>query len=214
MSNTGLFSSSVGRKMVMALTGLFLITFLTVHLAVNLTLFGGEEMFNDAAHFMGTNPLIQASQFLLAAGFIFHIGYGIKLELQNRAARGTKYAMNKPAENSTLNSRSMIVTGILVMLFLILHIKDYFVPMKFTNVEESHYKIVTTLFQNPLYVGLYVLAFVMLAVHLNHGFQSSFQSMGWNHPKYTPFVKGLSKVFCWIIGLGFSSIAIYFGFIA
>ena len=208
----GFLNSSIGRKVVMSLTGLFLISFLVVHLAVNLLTLVSAEAFNSAAHFMATNPLIQVMQYVLALGFIFHIIQGINLTLKNKQARPVGYAVNKPSANSSISSRSMIITGLLVLLFLILHLKDYFWEIKFDdmNGHATDYDLVVSLFKNPMYVLLYVFSFILLGVHLNHGFQSAFQSVGFNHNKYTPVIKTISTVFCIVIAAGFSLIAIYF----
>jgi len=208
-------SSSIGKKVVMALTGLFLITFLIVHLGINLTLFAGAASFNAASKFMATNGFIQVMQYVLALGFLFHIIEGIRLELKNRAARPVKYVVNKPSENSTFSSRNMIYTGVLILLFLILHLKDYFVPLKFYNKGgfATDYDLVVALFKNPLYTFIYVLAFILLGIHLSHGFQSAFQSIGANHPKYTPFIKKFGTIYSFAIAIGFSAIALYFYFV-
>ncbi|RUA11779.1 MAG: succinate dehydrogenase [Flavobacteriia bacterium] len=208
---SGFSSSSVGRKVVMSLSGLFLITFLLVHLGVNLTLFGGSELFNSASHFMATNPVIQVMQYVLAAGFILHIIMGIYLELKNRAARPVKYVKNNPAANSGWASRNMIYTGLLILLFIILHLKDFFVEIKFGEVV-SDYDLVTQLFKNPIYVIIYVFAFILLGIHLSHGFQSAFTSIGARKPKYYPCVKNLGIAYSYLIAIGFSIIAIYFYF--
>lgn len=208
---SGLTSSSLGRKVAMSLSGFFLITFLLVHLGVNLTLFIGAETFNAASHFMATNPLIQVMQYVLAAGFIFHIAMGIRLELKNRASRPIKYAKNNAAANSGWASRNMIVTGILVLLFIVIHLKDFFVKIKFGEVHDD-YLLVVELFKNPFYVLIYVVAFVLLGIHLSHGFQSAFTSVGARAPKYLKCVKNLGMAFSYLIALGFSIIAIYFYF--
>ena len=208
---SGFLSSSVGRKVVMSLSGLFLITFLLVHLGVNLTLFIGSETFNGASHFMATNPVIQVMQYVLAAGFIFHIAMGIKLELKNRASRPIKYAKNNAAANSGWASRNMIYTGILILLFIVLHLKDFFVKIKFGEVHDD-YQLVTQLFKNPIYVLIYVIAFLLLGIHLSHGFQSAFTSVGARAPKYLKCVKNSGMIFSYFIALGFSVIAIYFYF--
>jgi succinate dehydrogenase / fumarate reductase cytochrome b subunit len=208
---SGFLSSSVGRKVTMSLSGLFLITFLLVHLGVNLTLFVGSETFNGASHFMATNPIIQVMQYVLAAGFIFHIAMGIKLELKNRASRPIKYAKNNAAANSGWASRNMIYTGILILLFIVLHLKDFFVKIKFGEVHDD-YQLVTLLFKNPIYVIIYVIAFLLLGIHLSHGFQSAFTSVGARAPKYLKCVKNLGMLFSYFIALGFSVIAIYFYF--
>jgi succinate dehydrogenase / fumarate reductase cytochrome b subunit len=208
-------SSSIGRKVVMALTGFFLITFLIVHLGINLSLFWGAESFNAASEFMATNGVIQVMQYVLAAGFIMHIILGIKLELQNRSSRGVKYVVNKPSENSSFSSRNMIVTGIIVLLFLILHLKDFFIELKFFDKGgfASDYDLVTALFKNPVYTTIYVIAFVLLGIHLSHGFQSAFQSTGANYNKYKKCLKNTGIGFSILIAIGFSAIALYFSFI-
>jgi len=208
---SGLKSSSLGRKIVMSLSGFFLITFLLVHLGVNLTLFIGADTFNGASHFMATNPLIQVMQYVLAAGFIIHIVMGIRLELKNRASRPIKYSKNNAASNSGWASRNMIYTGFLVLLFLVLHLKDFFVEIKFGEVHDD-FQLVTQLFTNPIYVIIYVVAFILLGLHLSHGFQSAFTSIGARAPKYLKFIKNLGMAFSYLIALGFSVIAIYFYF--
>jgi succinate dehydrogenase / fumarate reductase cytochrome b subunit len=208
---SGLKSSSLGRKIVMSLSGFFLITFLLVHLGVNLTLFIGADTFNTASHFMATNPLIQVMQYVLAAGFIVHITMGILLELKNRASRPIKYSKNNAAANSGWASRNMIYTGVLVLLFLVLHLKDFFVEIKFGEVHDD-YQLVTQLFANPIYVIIYVVAFILLGLHLSHGFQSAFTSIGARAPKYLKFIKNLGTTFSYLIAIGFSIIAIYFYF--
>lgn len=211
----GIFSNSIGRKFIMGLSGLFLIVFMMVHLTLNLFSLGlcwdGRELFNAGSHFMATNPLIQIMQYVLAAGFIIHMFMGVRLTLQNNAARPIKYAVNKPGENSSFSSRSMAVTGILILLFLILHLKDFFIEIKFNDLGglASDYDLLLAVFSNKLYVGLYVIAFIVLGIHLNHGFQSSFQTLGLNHKKYNPLIKGASVLFCIVIAVGYSAIALF-----
>jgi len=220
--NKGTFDSSIGRKFVMGLTGLFLITFISLHLLINLFSISSAELFNRASHFMATNPVIQIMQYVLALGFIIHIMMGIRLTMQNNKARNVKYAMNKPTENSTFSARSMIYTGMLVLLFLILHLKDFFWEIKFGHIPEITYLIdgvptiyhndfgeLVEIFSNPYYVVIYVIAFILLGIHLNHGFQSAFQSLGVNNKKCTPALKSLSVLFCVVVALGFSTIAIF-----
>lgn len=166
---------------------------------------------------MGYNPLVQyALQPILMFGVIFHLGMGIKLELQNRAARPIKYAMNKGEANSTWMSRNMIITGIMIMLFLGLHLYDFWVHemvVKYVEFQpedptrywgELHEK-----FHDPIRVGIYLVSFVFLALHLMHGFQSAFQSVGFNHRKYTPIIKTLSNIYAIVVPLGFIFIAVF-----
>lgn len=203
-------TSSIGRKFFMGLTGLFLVTFIAVHLFVNLLSLFSAEAFNAASEFMGTNPVIQVMQYVLAAGFIIHIYTGIRLELKNRAARPIKYAHNKPGENSSFASRNMIYTGLLILAFLVLHLKDFFVKIKFEHgTYGTDYDLLVQVFSNPMYVGIYVASFILLGIHLYHGLQSGFQTIGVNHPKYTPLIKAIGLGFCIIIAVGFSSIALF-----
>lgn len=204
--------SSIVRKFIMALSGLFLIIFLITHLVINsLTLASSKDLFNEAAHFMATNPIIYAMQYVLALGFIIHIGMGIKLTIQNKRARSQDYVYNKMSKNTDLSSRSMIVSGALVIVFLALHLRDYFYQMKFVGLPEgtTDYDLVVNLFTNPYYTAVYVIAFIVLGIHLNHGFKSAFQSMGANHKKYNPLIKIVSTAYSIVIALGFSTIAIF-----
>lgn len=204
--------SSIVRKFIMALSGLFLIIFLITHLVINsLTLASSKDLFNEAAHFMATNPIIYAMQYVLALGFIIHIGMGIKLTIQNKRARSQEYVYNKMSKNTNLSSRSMIVSGGLVIVFLALHLRDYFYQMKFVGLPEgtTDYDLVVNLFTNPYYTAVYVIAFIVLGIHLNHGFKSAFQSMGVNHKKYNPLIKIVSTAYSIVIALGFSTIAIF-----
>jgi len=206
----GFFNSSVARKFWMAITGFFLVTFLVVHLIINLFLFVGPELFNEASHFMATNPIIQIMQYVLAAGFIVHIVMGIKLTLQNKAARPVKYAYENASVSSSWASRNMIITGVLVLVFLVLHLRDFFYEMKFTDHVQDDYTIVVTLFGMWYYTVFYVLAFIGLGIHLNHGFQSAFQTVGWKNHKWKGLLQSVGTVYSAIIAIGFSAIAIYF----
>ena len=204
--------SSLVRKFWMALTGLFLITFLVVHLVVNLfSLSGDPGLFNDASHFMGHNPVIQIFQYVLAAGFIFHIVMGMILTWQNNKATPIKYEYNKPGANSSWASRNMIYTGGLILIFLVLHMKDFLYEIKTGGLGgyASDYDLVVGLFGSPIYTIVYVLAFVLLGIHLNHGFQSSFQSLGASHPKYLPLVKGFGLWYSILIPGGFALVAVF-----
>lgn len=214
MGKSLFISSSVGRKILMAGTGFFLMVFLLIHLSVNLLIFFGENAFNQAAHFMATNPVIQISQYILAAGFIAHIFLGVKLHLKNKAARGNvNYSVNKWSAHTPFNARTMIYTGILILCFLVLHLKNFMLPMKTGDTGGMNdYQLVVTLFNSPFYTSVYVLAFIVLAIHLSHGFHSAFQSVGMRHKLYTPWIKKLGVIYFWLISLGFSSIALWFFF--
>ncbi len=208
----GYFSSSVGRKFFMALTGLFLVVFLLVHLIANLTLFGGPDAFNAASHFMGTNPLIQIMQPVLALGFVAHIIMGIILEYKNMISRPIGYIKNNANANSKWTSRNMIVTGLMIFAFLFLHIINYFIPFKTTEIH-NHYEFVVELFKNPIYTFIYVIAFILLGMHLMHGFQSSLTTTGIRNRKYQKCIEQMGVAYSIIIAIGFSSIALWFYFV-
>ena len=215
----GIFSSSIARKVAMALSALFLIIFLLIHVAVNLLSVCSEETFNVASHFMGTNPLIQfGMQPILIFGVVFHFVLGFILEFKNKRAVGVSYAKNNGAANSTWMSRNMIYSGLAILAFIVLHFIDFWFPEinhKYIEVlpedptryfEELQHK-----FANPIRVGAYVVAFVFLALHLLHGFQSAFQSMGMNN-KYSKCVRNFGKGYAIIIPLLFIFIALFHHF--
>ena len=214
----GLFKTSVARKVAMALSALFLILFLIIHLAVNLTSVISESTFNELSHFMGTNPLIQfAMQPVLLAGVLFHFIMGFVLEIQNKKARGSEayYSYNGGA-NSTWMSRNMIITGVVILLFLGLHLYDFWVgEMNYKYIEQlppnpdRYYEELVEKFHNPARVSIYVLAFIALALHLLHGFQSSFQSMGWKDDERKKFISCVGNWYSYIICGGFIFIALF-----
>ena len=214
----GLFKTSVARKVAMALSALFLILFLIIHLAVNLTSVISENTFNELSHFMGTNPLIQfAMQPVLLAGVIFHFVMGFVLEIQNKRARGSEkyYAYNGGA-NSSWMSRNMIITGVMILLFLGLHLYDFWVAeMNYKYIEFNepnptrYYHELIEKFHEPLRVGIYVLCFVFLCLHLLHGFQSAFQSMGWKDDARKKLISQVGNWYSYIICGGFIFIALF-----
>lgn len=207
--------TSITRKIIMSLLGLFLVVFLIVHLGVNLLLLSKDpELFNAASHFMATNPLIQVMQYVLALGFILHIILGIILTYQNYIARPKGYAKSNTAANSSLESRTMIYTGLLILLFLVIHMRNFFYVIKFGEVPNGgDYALVTEFFGIWYYTVLYVVAFILLGLHLNHGFQSAFQSVGLNNKTWTPVLKLLGTIYSVIIAGGFSLVALYHFFV-
>ena len=211
------FTSSIGRKYAMALSALFLVVFLLQHFIINFTSVLSEETFNEISHFMGTNVLVQfALQPVLIFGVIYHFVMGFVLEIQNRNARAIKYAMNKGSENSTWFSRNMIYSGLVILGFIGLHFYDFWIPEishKYIEVlpEDStrYFGEMVEKFHEPWRVGLYALSFVFLSLHLMHGFQSAFQSVGARHSKYTPTIKKLGTLYAIVIPAGFIFIALY-----
>ena len=200
----------------MALSALFLIFFLIIHLAVNITSLFSEDLFNELAHFMGNNPLVQfALQPVLIVGVIFHFVMGFVLELKNKKATTVKYAKDNGAANSSWMSRNMIYSGLVILAFLVLHFIDFWFPeMNYKYIEgrpvdtARYFSELQHKFVNPIRVGAYVISFVLLGLHLAHGFQSAFQSMGFNN-KYTKTVRALGKIYSVAIPLGFILVAVY-----
>ena len=213
---SGFLSSSIARKVAMALSALFLIFFLIIHLAVNITSLFSEDLFNELAHFMGNNPLVQfALQPVLIVGVIFHFVMGFVLELKNKKATTVKYAKDNGAANSSWMSRNMIYSGLVILAFLVLHFIDFWFPeMNYKYIEgrpvdtTRYFSELQHKFVNPIRVGAYVISFVLLGLHLAHGFQSAFQSMGFNN-KYTKTVRALGKIYSIAIPLGFILVAVY-----
>ncbi|WP_068474043.1 succinate dehydrogenase cytochrome b subunit [Saccharicrinis aurantiacus] len=219
MSN--LLSSSIGRKLLMSLSGLFLITFLVVHLSINLLLLipDGGEAFNVAANFMAL-PLIKFGlQPVLALGFIVHIAYGAILTAKNNKARGNnKYASGNNTKEVMWASKNMAVLGVTILAFLAVHMVDYWIPLQITHAVgsvtiggvEMHdtYSLVAANFQNPLKVVLYVIGSLGLAVHLTHGFWSAFQTLGASNTIWRKRWTVIGTVFAWVVSLGFCVIAI------
>lgn len=217
MSNSLLNYASITKKVTMSLIGLFLAMFLVVHLVINLMLLLPDDgvMFRAAADFMGTNPLIQIFEKVLFLAFAIHMILGVILWFQNKKARPTSYYKANVSETSFL-SKFMIHTGIIIFIFLVLHfIHFYFMKVHVVAphylLENGHpdfYLEAINLFKQPLYTVIYVLSFLALGFHLNHALQSAFQSLGWEHSKYTPFIKGMSTAFALLITIGFSIIPI------
>lgn len=215
-STSNTFSSSIGRKLLMSLSALFLVFFLLQHFAINLLSVCSADAFNQASHFMGTNPMVQfVLQPILISGVILHFVLGFILEAKNRSSRPVKYYKNNGAANSTWMSRNMIYSGLVILAFLILHFLDFWIPelnYKYiehlpSDVTRYHSEVVHE-FANPIRVVAYVVSFFLLSLHLLHGFQSAFQSIGINN-KYTPAIQTLAKVYSIAIPFGFIFIAIF-----
>ncbi|MFZ1751187.1 MAG: succinate dehydrogenase cytochrome b subunit [Saprospiraceae bacterium] len=220
------FGSSIGKKLLMSLTGLFLILFLVVHLIGNLQLLknDGGESFNTYAYFMAHNPLIKIVAYGNYFFIILHAVVGILLWSYNRKAKGQNYAVSN-SNKTTWASKNMALLGTLILAGILIHMGDFWYKMKFTNeldmmsyanfpVEvKDLYSRVSAAFSQPLIVGGYVIGMLVLSFHLWHGFQSAFQTLGINHKKYTPLIHALGKGYAILIPLGFAIIPIYFYFV-
>ena len=221
----GILSTSIGRKVAMALSAFFLMFFLLQHLTINVLSVFSPETFNEVSHFMGTNPLVQfVLQPVLIFAVVFHFIMGFILELRNKKANGKSYAKNNGAANSSWMSRNMIWSGLTILAFMLLHFYDFWVPeitIKFIdgdmsglidpNNSESGFRYLEHLqhkFVDMWRVALYVISFVFLALHLLHGFESAFQSVGANN-KYTKGLKNFSKIYAIGIPAGFIFIALF-----
>ena len=231
----GIFSTSIGHKLVMSITGLFLMLFLLVHLTMNLTLmlngvslfgttWGEGELYNVGAHFMISNPLVRIMEPLLAAGFIFHIVYAAIITLRNRTRRPIGYASTGENHLTSWSSKNMYILGFMLLCFLALHIMHFFYDIRFTSsvptvvvkgVEmENTYVLVKSLFTQGtlgyIYSFVYVVAAVLLGLHLSHGFWSAFQTVGLNGRKWIGRLEVVSKIYAVVVALGFALIPIYF----
>ncbi len=224
MSKTFLNLSSLSQKYIMALAGIFLMLFLIFHLATNLLMLAGDggAAFGRAVEFLTQNPAIKIMEYVLFAGFLIHIILGVALQLQNTRARPVKYHKALQTETS-LFSRFMFHTGVIIFIFLIIHLVNFFfvklgwvdIPGEAGQVADGHdfFSMAQLLFANAWYVAGYILAFIFLGFHLKHAFQSAFQSLGLNHTKYTPAIKVIGTIYAIAISVGFSIIPLYFYFI-
>jgi succinate dehydrogenase / fumarate reductase cytochrome b subunit len=209
-------NSSIGKKFVMAVTGICLLLFLIIHLINNLTLYVGPELFNTVVKNLETiKPLVRVIELVLVLIFVLHIFNGVRLWIENKKARPVNYKVNASSENSDLFSRTMFVTGSIIFIFLVIHLRTFWVSFNLgTTLAEQHqyYQIVAEAFSNPFYSGFYIAAMILLGFHLHHGFQSAFQTFGWNNKKYFPIIKKLGLIYTYIMVIGFASIPIYFLF--
>jgi succinate dehydrogenase / fumarate reductase cytochrome b subunit len=202
--------SSISKKLVMALAGLFLIAFLPVHLIINLMLLKSKpEPFNEAAHFMATFPLVKIMEVVLIGAILIHITWGIFLQIKNWLARPVGYVSRNKAETSFF-SRFMIWTGASVFTFLVLHFFNfYFVRLGLVKGNaDDFYTIAHTLFKIPAYNYIYLICFTLLGFHLYHAFSSAFQTIGLNHRIWTPLVKVLALLYSVVLPAGFAFISI------
>jgi len=209
-------NSSIGKKFMMAVTGSFLLIFLIIHLIGNITLFFGPGAFNAYVSTLDVvKPLIRVIEVVLLAVFIFHIFNGIRLWIENKIARGATYKVNGSSENSTVFSRTMFVTGSIIFIFLVLHLGTFFWrfnvydPLGYAT-HHQYYDVVVYFFNIWWYAILYIIAVLLLGFHLNHGFQSAFQTFGWNHNRYFSLIKKLGTLYAIIMALGFASMPLYF----
>jgi succinate dehydrogenase / fumarate reductase cytochrome b subunit len=217
-------AASIGRKFVMSISGLFLVAFIAVHLTLNLLLIFDDsgELFNLGANFMSTNPAVKIMEPLLGLGFLVHILWSFYLEYQNWKARPVKYNKKNMSGASTWASRNMLILGSLVLVFLIIHIINFFWVIKFEphtmntvviggEEMEDTYTLVSDLFKGSVaYCFFYVLAGILLGLHLSHGFWSAFQTLGLNNKYWMKRWQVIGYAYAIIVAVGFSAIPLYF----
>ncbi|MDQ3190340.1 MAG: succinate dehydrogenase cytochrome b subunit [Bacteroidota bacterium] len=211
----------------MGLTGLFLCLFLIVHLSGNLLLFSDDagRGFNEYTLFMTTNILIRGAEIGLVAGFLAHIILAIMTTRKNQKARPIKYEVSRVNETASIYSRNMGVTGSIILIFLILHLKTFWFTYQYGEIPvqtyedgvqlKNMYLVVQEAFSQWWYSGIYVIAMILLGAHLNHGFQSAFRSLGLNNKSYAPVLTIIGSAFAITITIGFASFPIlfFFGFV-
>lgn len=219
-----IFTSSIGKKLMMALAGLFLSIFLLVHLGLNslLVIFDSTDKFNIAAHFMGSNILIKIFEVVLFGGFLLHIIYGLIVQILNWLARPVGYKISNNAQTSFF-SKYMIHTAVIILVFLVIHLTDFYFKAKFFGEVEDvmiHGKelhnigaLVIAKFQIPGFIIFYITSILILGFHLLHGFQSAFQTLGLNHKTYSPIIYWMGIIYALIIVVGYSLIPILIYFI-
>jgi succinate dehydrogenase / fumarate reductase cytochrome b subunit len=220
---TKTLNSTLGRKLIMALTGLFLILFLTGHVSGNLLLFKGDggQAFNMYAKFMTTNPAVKLLSYLTYISVIGHIVYSIFLTQHNKSARPVSYSTSNGSSNSAWSSRNMGVLGTIILIFLVVHLQGFWAKMHWGEIpmvtyEGEEYKnlylIVSEAFKQVWLVALYVVAMIFLGFHLSHGFASAFQTLGLNHKKYSPAIKAVGMVYCILVPALFAAMPLYIHF--
>lgn len=216
-------NSTLGKKLLMALTGLFLILFLIGHVSGNTLLFknDGGEAFNIYAKFMTTNPAVKLLSYITYISVLAHVVYSVILTRSNKTARPIGYAVSKSETNSAWSSRNMGVLGTIVLIFIVIHLQGFWYKMHWGNLPMVEYNgeqykdlfsIVQFAFQQEWLVALYVLSMVLLGFHLSHGFSSAFQTLGLNHVKYSPAIKKIGLAFSIIVPALFASMPLYIYF--
>ena len=201
------FGSSIGKKMLMALTGLCFCIFLIIHLIGNLTIYGGAKLFNlYAKHLHELGPIITITEYILLFLFMMHVSLGITIFIQNRLARPVKYLVKKNGGGRSIGSITMLYTGLVIFFFIIFHLCNF----KFIDkTNETIFQIIYTAFKDPKYVVFYITAIIFMAIHISHGFWSAFQTVGANHPKYMSLIKMTSFILSLLIAIGFGFLPVF-----
>lgn len=219
MQSSFLVFASITKKAIMAFAGLFLVVFLVIHLFINLFLLKGDgaTTFNEFAHFMSHNYIMKVMEIVLIATIVIHILYGIILQIKNWMSRPVRYRITNKSTTSFF-SKYMIYTGGVILIFFIIHFMDFWfkrIGLVSNNIvladgEPDFYTISRELFTNNLYSSLYIILILTMGFHLNHSFQSAFQTLGLDHSKYTPAIKAIATIYAVIITAGFIIIPLFF----
>ena len=201
-------STSVGKKQLMAITGLLFLLFLCTHLLGNLSLYAGPAAFvSYAEHLHALGNLLVAAEVVMTVALLIHISTAVFLFFQNRRARPVKYAVDKSGGGRTFSSQAMPYTGLLILGFIGVHLATFSHHIV-DQTTRNIFQIAVAVFSQKVYLGIYLLGVIIVAFHVRHGLWSAFQTVGANHPKYMPFIQKLSIVFAVIVGIGFGSLPI------
>jgi len=215
---SGIFTSSIGKKLMMSMAGIFLMIFLLVHLVINLLviIFDDPMVYNKAAHFMSSNILIKIFEIVLFGGILLHVIYALILQIQNWIARPQRYSKTNYS-NTSFFSKFMIHTALITLTFLVIHMADFYIKAKFGHAAEidvdgvmyhDFASEIVDKFKMLPFVIFYIAAFIFLGFHLIHGFQSAFKTLGLDNRKYTPVIVALSNIYTVVIVGGFSIIPV------
>lgn len=207
---TRLVKTSLGKKYLMSFTGLFLCFFLLMHLTGNFLLYVSAEAFNAYAELLNSTSLIYVAEAILLATLIIHVVTAIILTRENRKARPQEYAYKAKAGRSTWMSAHMMHTGVIILVFLIVHLWTFKFDQEFVAGTKTLYEVVAFRFSNLLYSSGYIIAMFFLGLHLHHAFQSAFQTLGWTNAEYTPVFKKIGTLFSIFVAVGFASFPVYF----
>jgi succinate dehydrogenase / fumarate reductase cytochrome b subunit len=212
------FTSSVGTKLLMGLTGVALFVYMVLHLAGNALIFAGQDVFNEYSHTLISNPLILPIEIGLLAIFLVHVYKAVTMWASNRAARPVAYLKKEPANHTSrksLASTTMIWSGLFILVFVVIHVKQFKFGTWYQVTDSSVrdlYRTEVEVFQNPAWVAFYVVATLLVGLHLRHGFASAFQSLGLDHPLYTRRLTALGILFALLIGVGLALIPVWVHF--
>ncbi len=208
----GLYTSSVGKKILTGATGICLLIFLIIHVAGNLLLFknDGGAAFNAYAEILPSLLIIRIIEIFLFALFIAHIFLGSLLWLMNKRARPRSYVLNRADQNSEFLARSTFLTGSIVFIFLVIHLRQFWAPSRLGHDQADMFNVVRAAFSDPVYAMLYIVAMIVLALHLRHGFQSALQTFGLRNAKFLPVINFIGLFFWFVIPLAFALMPVYF----